>query len=83
MLKAGLEANFEFDLKKMIALSTLRQLWVIIRILSICYYKLDIFHFLTHALFKALLFICAVAIIQNMNNSQDIRLMGVLRIHIP
>lgn len=80
---AGLGANFEFDLKKIIALSTLRQLGLIIRILSIGFYKLAIFHLLTHALFKALLFICAGAIIHNMNNSQDIRLIGGLRIHMP
>lgn len=80
---AGLGANFEFDLKKIIALSTLRQLGLIIRILSIGFYKLAIFHLLTHALFKALLFICAGAIIHNINNSQDIRLMGGLRIHMP
>lgn len=80
---AGLGANFEFDLKKIIALSTLRQLGLMIRILSIGFYKLAIFHLLTHALFKALLFICAGAIIHNINNSQDIRLIGGLRIHIP
>ena len=80
---AGLGANFEFDLKKIIALSTLSQLGLIIRILSIGFYKLAIFHLLTHALFKALLFICAGAIIHNINNSQDIRLIGGLRIHIP
>lgn len=80
---AGLGANFEFDLKKIIALSTLRQLGLIIRILSIGFYKLAFFHLLTHALFKALLFICAGAIIHNINNSQDIRLIGGLRLHIP
>jgi len=80
---AGLGANFEFDLKKIIALSTLSQLGLIIRILSIGYYKLAFFHLLTHALFKALLFICAGAIIHNMNNRQDIRFIGRIRIFIP
>lgn len=80
---AGLGANYEFDLKKIIALSTLRQLGLIMRILSIGYIKLAFFHLLTHALFKALLFICAGAIIHNINNNQDIRLIGRLRISIP
>lgn len=80
---AGLGANFEFDLKKIIALSTLSQLGLIIRILSIGYYKLAFFHLLTHALFKALLFICAGRIIHNINNFQDIRVIGGLGIHIP
>jgi NADH-ubiquinone oxidoreductase chain 5 len=83
MFIAGLGANFEFDLKKIIALSTLRQLGLIIRILSIGFYKLAFFHLLTHALFKALLFICAGAIIHNMNNNQDIRIIGGISIHIP
>jgi len=83
MFIAGLGANFEFDLKKIIALSTLRQLGLIIRILSIGYYKLAFFHLLTHALFKALLFICAGAIIHNINNSQDIRFIGGLTLFIP
>lgn len=80
---AGLGANFEFDLKKIIALSTLRQLGLIIRILSIGFYKLAFFHLLTHALFKALLFMCAGAIIHNINNSQDIRLIGGLSVYMP
>lgn len=80
---AGLGANYEFDLKKIIALSTLRQLGLIMSILSIGYYKLAFFHLLTHALFKALLFMCAGAIIHNINNSQDIRLIGSLRLIIP
>ena len=56
---AGLEANFEFDLRKIIALSTLRQLGLIIITISVGLSGLAFFHLLTHALFKALLFICA------------------------
>nr|CAB45095.2 NADH dehydrogenase (ubiquinone) chain 5 [Ceratitis capitata] len=83
MFMAGLGANFEFDLKKIIALSTLSQLGLMMSILSMGFYKLAFFHLLTHALFKALLFMCAGAIIHNMNNSQDIRLMGGLGIYMP
>nr|QXG19642.1 NADH dehydrogenase subunit 5 [Scaptodrosophila lebanonensis] len=83
MFMAGLGANFEFDLKKIIALSTLSQLGLMMSILSMGFYKLAFFHLLTHALFKALLFMCAGAIIHNMNNSQDIRMMGGLSIHMP
>lgn len=83
MFMAGLGANFEFDLKKIIALSTLSQLGLIIRILAIGFIKLAFFHLLTHALFKALLFICAGVIIHNIKNSQDIRDIGRLTIFIP
>lgn len=80
---AGLGANFEYDLKKIIALSTLSQLGVIIRILALGFPILAFFHLLTHALFKALLFICAGAIIHNINNYQDVRLIGRLTSIIP
>nr|YP_010127605.1 NADH dehydrogenase subunit 5 [Platycheirus albimanus]QPP19861.1 NADH dehydrogenase subunit 5 [Platycheirus albimanus]UXF58171.1 NADH dehydrogenase subunit 5 [Platycheirus albimanus] len=83
MFMSGLGANFEFDLKKIIALSTLSQLGLMMMILSMGYYKLAFFHLLTHALFKALLFMCAGAIIHNMNNSQDLRLMGGLSMFMP
>lgn len=73
---SGLGANFEFDLKKIIALSTLSQLGLIIRILFIGFPGLAFFHLLSHAFFKALLFLCAGLIIHVMNNSQDIREMG-------
>nr|YP_009000268.1 NADH dehydrogenase subunit 5 [Rapisma zayuanum]AHA35674.1 NADH dehydrogenase subunit 5 [Rapisma zayuanum] len=78
MFMAGLGANYEFDLKKIIALSTLSQLGLMMSILSMGYAKLAFFHLLTHALFKALLFMCAGYMIHNMNNNQDIRLMGNL-----
>ncbi|YP_009255447.1 NADH dehydrogenase subunit 5 (mitochondrion) [Anopheles bellator] len=83
MFMAGLGANFEFDLKKIIALSTLSQLGLMMSILSMGYYKLAFFHLLTHALFKALLFMCAGSIIHNMKNSQDIRMMGSLSMSMP
>nr|UQJ73662.1 NADH dehydrogenase subunit 5 [Pagastia sp. 1XL] len=83
MFMAGLGANFEFDLKKIIALSTLSQLGLMMSILAMGFPKLAFFHLLTHALFKALLFMCAGAIIHNMKNSQDIRFMGSLSIHMP
>nr|AYW52124.1 NADH dehydrogenase subunit 5 [Harpalinae sp. 3 ACP-2013] len=83
MFMAGLGANFEFDLKKIIALSTLSQLGLMMSILSMGGYKLAFFHLLTHALFKALLFMCAGAIIHNLKDMQDIRFMGNLLIHMP
>nr|QNE85434.1 NADH dehydrogenase subunit 5 [Helina latitarsis] len=83
MFMSGLGANYEFDLKKIIALSTLSQLGLMMSILSIGFYKLAFFHMLSHALFKALLFMCAGAIIHNMNNNQDIRLMGGLSLMMP
>nr|YP_010371615.1 NADH dehydrogenase subunit 5 [Sphegina sp.]UOW81243.1 NADH dehydrogenase subunit 5 [Sphegina sp.] len=83
MFMSGLGANFEFDLKKIIALSTLSQLGLMMMILSMGFYKLAFFHLLTHAVFKALLFMCAGAIIHNMNNSQDLRLMGGLSLYMP
>nr|YP_010321631.1 NADH dehydrogenase subunit 5 [Glyptotendipes tokunagai]UKO31624.1 NADH dehydrogenase subunit 5 [Glyptotendipes tokunagai] len=83
MFMAGLGANFEFDLKKIIALSTLSQLGLMMSILAMGFYKLAFFHLLTHALFKALLFMCAGAIIHNMKNSQDIRDMGSLVVYMP
>nr|YP_009912329.1 NADH dehydrogenase subunit 5 [Aedes flavopictus]QLD96842.1 NADH dehydrogenase subunit 5 [Aedes flavopictus] len=83
MFMAGLGANFEFDLKKIIALSTLSQLGLMMSILSMGFYKLAFFHLLTHALFKALLFMCAGVIIHNTKNAQDIRFMGGLSMSMP
>nr|YP_009745926.1 NADH dehydrogenase subunit 5 [Dolichosciara megumiae]QIH95784.1 NADH dehydrogenase subunit 5 [Dolichosciara megumiae] len=83
MFMSGLGANFEFDLKKIIALSTLSQLGLMMMILSMGYSKLAFFHLLTHAMFKALLFMCAGSIIHNMMNSQDIRSMGGLCLNMP
>nr|YP_010363610.1 NADH dehydrogenase subunit 5 [Trichogomphus mongol]UNZ12724.1 NADH dehydrogenase subunit 5 [Trichogomphus mongol] len=78
MFMAGMSANFEFDLKKIIALSTLSQLGLMMGILALGEYNLAFFHLLTHALFKALLFMCAGCMIHNLGNCQDIRYMGGL-----
>nr|APX40623.1 NADH dehydrogenase subunit 5 [Psylliodes chrysocephala] len=83
MFMSGLGANFEFDLKKIIALSTLSQLGLMMSILALGSYKLAFFHLLIHALFKALLFMCAGNIIHSLNNCQDIRYMGGLVNHLP
>nr|QXG83124.1 NADH dehydrogenase subunit 5 [Ctenocephalides felis felis] len=76
MFMSGLGANYEFDLKKIIALSTLSQLGLMMSSLSFNMPKLAFFHLLMHALFKALLFMCSGIIIHLLNNFQDIRLMG-------
>nr|YP_002302551.1 NADH dehydrogenase subunit 5 [Protohermes concolorus]ACA51951.1 NADH dehydrogenase subunit 5 [Protohermes concolorus] len=76
MFMAGVGANYEFDLKKIIALSTLSQLGLMMSILAMGFPVLAYFHLLTHALFKALLFMCAGSVIHNMGNCQDIRFMG-------
>ncbi|YP_009166943.1 NADH dehydrogenase subunit 5 (mitochondrion) [Plodia interpunctella] len=83
MFMAGISANYEFDLKKIIALSTLSQLGLMMSILSMGMPDLAFFHLLTHAMFKALLFMCAGVIIHMMNDTQDIRLMGGLSNYLP
>nr|YP_009945233.1 NADH dehydrogenase subunit 5 [Pedetontus zhejiangensis]QOE17740.1 NADH dehydrogenase subunit 5 [Pedetontus zhejiangensis] len=83
MFMAGLGANFEFDLKKIIALSTLSQLGVMMSILSLGYPLLSFFHLLTHAMFKALLFLCAGCMIHSIKDWQDIRSLGCMGLMMP
>nr|YP_010437855.1 NADH dehydrogenase subunit 5 [Ischyja marapok]UTB53987.1 NADH dehydrogenase subunit 5 [Ischyja marapok] len=83
MFMAGISANYEFDLKKIIALSTLSQLGLMMSILSMGFPDLAFFHLLTHAMFKALLFMCAGVIIHMMSDMQDIRFMGGISNYIP
>nr|YP_010827554.1 NADH dehydrogenase subunit 5 [Callibia diana]WFD61150.1 NADH dehydrogenase subunit 5 [Callibia diana] len=83
MFMSGLGANFEFDLKKIIALSTLSQLGLMMSIISLGFSDLAFFHLLTHAVFKALLFMCAGMIIHNVSNFQDIRYMGNMTMFMP
>nr|ACY00192.1 NADH dehydrogenase subunit 5 [Bacillus atticus] len=83
MFMAGICANFEYDLKSIIALSTLSQLGLMMSILSFGYIYLAFFHLLTHALFKALLFMCSGVIIHSFKDCQDIRYMGNLFNQMP
>nr|WBV74578.1 NADH dehydrogenase subunit 5 [Timomenus komarovi] len=83
MLLAGLGANLEMDLKKIIALSTLSQLGLMMTILGMGFPVLAFFHLITHALFKALLFMCAGVYIHVMGNNQDVRWMGGVGQHMP
>lgn len=80
---AGVGACFEFDLKKIIALSTLRQLGLIIYRLSLGLVKVALFHLLMHALFKALLFMRAGCIIHGFKGWQDIRIIGNIILSLP
>jgi len=82
-LMAGIVALWETDLKKIIALSTLRQLGLMFLRLGLGFMTLALFHLLTHALFKALLFLCAGTIIHYHQNNQDIRLIGGLSVQLP
>merc|ERR1712215_385472 len=73
---AGFTAIFEIDMKKIIALSTLRQLGVIMITLGAKIPLLSFFHLLSHAFFKAILFICAGIVIHNIKDYQNIRKIG-------
>nr|YP_011014783.1 NADH dehydrogenase subunit 5 [Fulgoraria chinoi]WQB41288.1 NADH dehydrogenase subunit 5 [Fulgoraria chinoi] len=83
LLMAGIAANYENDLKKIIALSTLSQLGVMMMSLGMGMPNLALFHLYTHALFKALLFLCAGMVIHNSSNTQDIRHMGSISQQAP
>merc|ERR1712176_906768 len=74
---------FEIDIKKIIALSTLRQLGVIIIILGAIEPLLSFFHLLSHAYFKAILFMCAGMVIHNIKDYQDIRKIRIISRIIP
>nr|AHF21594.1 NADH dehydrogenase subunit 5 [Allothyrus sp. LamingtonNP-QMS95173] len=76
MLMSGIGANLETDMKKVIALSTLSQLGLMMLILSLGMSNLAFFHLVTHAMFKAMLFLCAGVIIHGINGCQDIRMLG-------
>jgi len=76
ILLARLRALAECDIKKIVALSTLRQLGVMFRAFNAGVTMLVFFHLVVHAFFKALLFICAGQIIHNIRDSQNLRGIG-------
>ena len=76
MLMAGAAALFELDIKKIVALSTLSQLGVIFFSLGLGLPFLAFFHLVSHAYFKAVLFMAAGAIIHSVKDYQDLRKVG-------
>nr|YP_007026837.1 NADH dehydrogenase subunit 5 [Metacrangonyx goulmimensis]CCI69527.1 NADH dehydrogenase subunit 5 [Metacrangonyx goulmimensis] len=76
MVMSGWMANFEMDMKKIIALSTLSQLGLMMMIMSLGMPELAFFHLISHAMFKSTIFMCAGVMIHNMSSSQDLRLSG-------
>lgn len=80
---AGLAALFEVDFKKIIAYSTLSQLGVIVVALRLGSAALSLLHLLCHAIFKALIFVCAGVYIFYHKHGQDLRNLGGLIYHLP
>ncbi len=73
----------QFDIKRVIAYSTMSQLGYMFFALGVSAYGAAIFHLMTHAFFKALLFLGAGSVIHAMSDEQDMRNMGGIWKHIP
>src|SRR5947207_3662991 len=71
------------DIKRVIAYSTLSQLGYMTVALGVSAYSAAIFHLMTHAFFKALLFLAAGSVIIALHHEQDLRKMGGLRRYLP
>jgi len=71
------------DIKRVVAYSTLSQLGYMTVALGASAYSVAVFHLMTHAFFKALLFLAAGSVIIGMHHNQDIRHMGGLRKYMP
>nr|YP_009024188.1 NADH dehydrogenase subunit 5 [Nipponnemertes punctatula]AGL46766.1 NADH dehydrogenase subunit 5 [Nipponnemertes punctatula] len=83
MLLAGVSALFETDMKKIIALSTLSQLSIMLFSVSLGLKNFGLCHLYTHALFKALLFLCAGCLIHSFFHVQDLRYLGFCWLKVP
>ena len=79
----GLLGLVQNDIKRVVAYSTLSQLGYMTIALGVSAYSTAIFHLMTHAFFKALLFLAAGSVIMGMHHEQDMRHMGGLRKHMP
>jgi NADH-quinone oxidoreductase subunit L len=82
-LVAALIGLAQVDIKKVLAYSTVSQLGYMFLGLGAGAFSLGVFHLLTHAFFKALLFLCAGAVIHELSGEQDMRRMGGLRKAMP
>ena len=79
----GLIGIVSTDIKRVIAYSTLSQLGYMTVALGVSAYSAGVFHLMTHAFFKALLFLAAGSVIMAMHHEQDMRKMGGLRKYLP
>jgi NADH-quinone oxidoreductase subunit L len=79
----GFMGIIQNDIKRVVAYSTLSQLGYMTVALGASAYSVAVFHLLTHAFFKALLFLAAGSVIIGMHHDQDIRNMGGLRKYMP
>ena len=71
------------DIKRIVAYSTLSQLGYMTVALGASAYSVAVFHLMTHAFFKALLFLAAGSVIMGLHHNQDIRWMGAVRKYMP
>jgi NADH-quinone oxidoreductase subunit L len=71
------------DIKKVLAYSTVSQLGYMFLGLGVGAFSASVFHVMTHAFFKALLFLCAGSVIHGLHGEQDIRKMGGLKSKLP
>ncbi|MBA3056880.1 MAG: NADH-quinone oxidoreductase subunit L [Rhodoferax sp.] len=79
----GLMGIIQNDIKRGVAYSTLSQLGYMTVALGASAYSVAVFHLMTHAFFKALLFLAAGSVIMGMHHNQDIRWMGGVRKYMP
>ncbi|MDO4708564.1 MAG: NADH-quinone oxidoreductase subunit L [Pseudomonadota bacterium] len=79
----GLIGMVQNDIKRVVAYSTLSQLGYMTVALGVSAYSAAVFHLMTHAFFKALLFLAAGSVIIGMHHEQDMRKMGGLRKYMP
>lgn len=79
----GFLGTIQNDIKRVIAYSTLSQLGYMTVALGVSAYSIAMFHVMTHAFFKALLFLAAGSVIIGMHHDQDMRNMGNLRKYMP
>src|SRR5207342_145289 len=83
IIVAGVIALVQWDIKRVIAYSTMSQIGYMFLAAGIGAYGYAIFHLMTHAFFKALLFMSAGVVIHHLDGEQDIRKMGGLRKLMP
>ncbi len=83
LLLAGCAALMQSDIKKILAYSTMSQIGYMFLAEGVGAYGSAIFHLVTHAFFKALLFLCAGSVILAMHHEQDVFRMGGLRTRLP